>query len=231
MPPAKRRNPTETQAKIARLKALTKRIEVETRTAEADAEAAELELERAKEKRALELAQNDRHKVYVFDSDVTDGSVKKCIQQLTTWARQDPACPIEIQINSPGGAINAGFALIDFIRDLRTKGHEVTMVALGMAASMAGVILQAADVRVMGANCFLLLHEGSLGAIGDFGEVKDRVKLMEMYHERILALFEERAKPINEKTTKTFIRNRWARSDWWIPSEDALKLGLVDEVR
>ena len=211
--------------------ARARKLNAQTRKVLAKAVVAEIERDQAKEKRERELAADERHKVYVFDTDVSDRAVKTCIQQMTTWARQEPRCGIEIQVNSPGGSINAGFALIDFIRDLRERGHTVTMVAFGMAASMAGVLLQAADRRVMGANCFLLLHEGSLGAIGDFGEVEDRVKLMKMYHERILALFEERAKPINPKTTKTFIRNRWVRKDWWIQSEDAIKLGLVDEVR
>lgn len=197
----------------------------------AQAKVAEIVLERERQKRAVEKAANEHHKVYVFDSDVDDAAVKKCIDQLTTWSRQDPDCDIEIQINSPGGSIFAGFALVDFIRGLRQKGHRVTMVALGMAASMAGVLMQAADVRVMGANCFLLIHEGSLGAIGDFGEVEDRVKLMEQMHERILSLFEERAKPINPKTTKKFIRQRWQRRDWWLNSQTAHELGLVDEVR
>ena len=102
---------------------------------------------------------------------------------------------------------------------------------MGVVGGGGGVLLRAADTRVMGANCFMLIHEGSLGAVGDFGEVEDRVKLMEQMHERILALFEERAKPINPKTTKKFIRHRWQRKDWWFSGDEALKLGFVDEVR
>lgn len=208
-----------------------KRVAAETRKAVAEAIIAEVERDVVVEERDAQLAQNSNHKVYVFDSEVSASSVKKCINQLTKWHRQDPGCPIEFQINSPGGSIFDGFVLIDFIRDLRDKGHEVTMVTYGMAASMAGVLLQSADKRVIGANAFLLLHEGSLGAIGDFGDVEDRVELMKLFHDRILNLFEERAKPINPKTTAKFIKGRWQRKDWWIPSEDALKLGLVDEVR
>ncbi len=197
----------------------------------AEAKILELALERDLQEREDELSANAHHKVYVFDQAVEDKTVKSCINQLTGWSRQDPECDIEIQVNSPGGVIFAGFALIDFIRDLRSKGHKVTMVTFGMAASMAGVLLQAADVRVMGENAFLLIHEGSMGAIGDFGDIEDRVELMGLMHERILALFEERARPINEKTTVAFIRNRWKRKDWWITAENAKKLGFVDEVR
>ncbi|MGH9380864.1 MAG: ATP-dependent Clp protease proteolytic subunit [Thermoanaerobaculia bacterium] len=215
----------------ALLDAKRAKIEAEGREALAQAELTELSLERERDKREHELAANERHRVYVFDTDTSEGAVKKCISQLTTWARQEAGCPIEVQINSPGGSIFAGFALIDFIRDLRDRGHRITMVGLGMVASMAGVLLQAADERVMGQNAFLLIHEGSLGAIGDFGDVEDRVELMGLMHERILTLFEDRAKPINPKTTKTFIRNRWKRKDWWITAAAARNLGFVDEVR
>jgi len=164
--------------------------------------------------------------VYVFDKQVEESSVKLCIQQLVNWSRQDPGCKIEIQINSPGGSIIDGFALIDFIRGLRENGHEVTMIAYGYAASMAGVLLQAADRRLMGKHALMLIHEGSLGAIGDFGKVEDRLKLMKMMHDKILALFTERA-----KLSAGQIRSRWERKDWWLTAEEALKHGFVDEIR
>lgn len=223
------RQPTVSEE--ARTRAETRRIEALAQVAEAKAELAAIALNRERDKREKELAADDFHRVYVFDSDVTAGSVKKCVAQLAEWSRKEPRCDIEIQINSPGGSIFDGFALVDFIRGLRTQGHEITMVAYGMAASMGGVLLQAADNRVMGENAFLLIHEGSLGAIGDFGDVEDRVELMKQLHERILTLFVERATPINPKTTRTFIRNRWKRKDWWLSAEDAAALGFVDEIR
>jgi ATP-dependent protease ClpP protease subunit len=95
-----------------------------------------------------------------------------------------------------------------------------------MAASMAGVILQAGTTRTMGKNAFLLLHEGSMGASGDFGSVEDRVKFMKLLHEHILDLFAGRA-----TVTKAFIRKNWNRTDWWMSSDEALKHGFVDEIK
>lgn len=196
-----------------------------------DAQIKRINLAKALRDEATELAKNIHHKVYVFDAAVGEASVKMCINQLVSWSRQYPACEIEIQLNSPGGSIFDGFALIDFLRSMQERDHKITITVLGMAASMAGVILQAADTRVMGANALMLIHEGSLGASGDFGHVEDRMKLMRLMHERILTLFEERARPINTKVTKRFIRSRWERKDWWLTGEDCLKLGFVDEVR
>lgn len=188
---------------------------------------------RAKERvESDELAKDDRNHVYIFDQDVSGESVKECITRLTSWSRQHPKCDIEIQINSPGGDVIEGFALIDFLGDLRKKGeHKVDIVALGMAASMAGVILQAGDTRIMGKNAILLIHEASFGAIGSFGKVEDRVKMVEIMHKRILEIFSKRAQPLNAKTTVPFIKKNWSRKDWWMDADDALKLGFVDEVR
>jgi ATP-dependent Clp endopeptidase proteolytic subunit ClpP len=217
------------EARRADAEALLSEAEARKEAAYADQEVISLRKDQRDERD--ELAKDHHYHVYVFDDAVSDKTVKACILRLNTWDRVDPKCEIELQINSPGGDIIAGLALIDSIRLLRAKGHVITTVALGMAASMGGVLLQAGTNRVMGKNCMLLLHEGSLGAIGDFGQVEDRVKLMEKLHERILEIFTERSEPINPKTTKKFIMSQWKRTDWWVDSKEALKLGFVDEVR
>ncbi len=203
----------------------------EARKELAEAKQAEILLASKKRAEADELAKNQHNKVYVFDKEVNEGYVKACISQLQTWARQEPGCEIEIQINSPGGDIVEGFALIDFLDDLREKGHTINIVALGMAASMAGVILQSGTTRVMGKNALLLIHEAAFGAAGSFGKVEDRVKLVKIMQNRILDIFADRAVKINPKTTKKFIERNWERKDWWMDAETAARLGFVDSVR
>lgn len=221
------------KAEAAKAKAESLYFAAEARRSVANAIQYEVAARGKEREEAAELAKDVHNHVYVFDKAVSENSVKECIQTFTRWVRQNGAGPIEIelQLNSPGGTINDGFALIDFIRSLESDGHEVITLAYGMAASMAGVILQVGNKRVMGRNAFLLIHEGSLGAIGDVGEVEDRVELMHMYHDKILDLFVERASPINPKTTVSFIRKNWRRKDWWLPSELCLQLGFVDEIR
>lgn len=223
----------ETESERLLNRQLAQKAAAETRFFNAHAQAAEagaLEAEiglRAKQRvEEVVLAQNELHHVYVFDEVVNSKSVKSCIKQLTTWQRQGVR-DIELQINSPGGSIFDGFALIDFIRGLQdSDGVAVTAVTYGMAASMGGVILQAASHRVQGANSFLLLHEGALLAAGDFGHVEDEYKLMKKLHERILDLFVSRA-----KVSKRYIEGNWKRKDWWLSADESLKCGFVDEVR
>lgn len=213
--------------------ALIAKLQAETHKAEAEALLhEEVRREQAVAARQVErveketLAADKFHQVYVFDTPVMDGSVSACIKQLTTWMRNNPASEIEIIFNSPGGSIVAGMALFDFIQMLRIKGHKVTTTALGMAASMAGILLQAGDVRVMGKESYLLIHEASFGAIGKVGEVEDTVALIKMMLTRVKNIFAARS-----HLSAKQIENRWRRKDWWLDSDEALKLGFVDEVR
>lgn len=233
------RTPEEIEATVAKLKgeakaaeAAAKKANAEARKAVADAEQAEINARKAHRSEQDDLASDRFHHVYIFDKDVSEQSVKSCIQQLTQWERQaSEPLTVELVINSPGGSIFDGFALIDYIEGLHSRSHTVNTTAYGMAASMAGVLLEVGKTRAMGRNAMLLIHEAQFGAVGSFGQIEDRVKLVEMMHEQILDLFVGRAQPINSKTTRAFIKRNWQRKDWWIPAPEALKLGFCDEIR
>lgn len=219
------------QAEIDKITAERDFFNANARVATALAEQEEIALRVRTRAEKDVLNRNEYHNVYVFDRDVDDNSVKECIQTITRWVREDAAKDgtkraIEIQLNTNGGSIFAGFALIDFIRDLSAKGHEVTITVFGVAASMGAVILQAADKRVMGENAFLLIHEGSMFAGGDFGHVEDEYNLMNKLHDRILGLLTDKA-----TISKQTVKKNWRRKDWWMASDEAIKHGLVDEVR
>lgn len=194
--------------------------------AEAALVKAQADAERESEKRRDELAADKYHHRYLFDTDVNDGSVKKAIAQFATWERTtDKPIVVDLVINSPGGSVVDGFALIDYIEGMHSRDHTVNTTAYGMAASMGGVLLQVGKKRSMGANAVLLIHEAQFGAVGSYGEIQDRVKLVDIFHERILALFVGRA-----KVTKQFIKSHWSRTDWWLSASDSLKHGFVDAI-
>lgn len=219
------------EAEIARVNAETAKFITEQASTAAVLEQQHIELALVRHNEDERYAGNHYNNVYVFDTDVTDPAVKACMEQLMRWHRMeekagDDPKPIELILQSPGGSIVAGFALYDHVQYIRRLGHYVTTTALGMAASMAGVLLQAGDTRVMGADAFLLIHEGGFGAVGSVGEVEDRLTLHHKMQERILGIFADRSKLSQEE-----IAEKWKRKDWWLDSTEALKLGFVDEVK
>lgn len=187
---------------------------------------AEMRLAEAEEKEAARTASDYHNRTYRLLGSVGGASAKAAIDVLTEWSRIDPGCAIEFIIDSPGGEIIAGFHLYDVMRDLSDKGHHITTRALGMAASMGGVLLQAGDTRIMAPRASMLIHEAQFGAGGSFGQVEDTVAFIKQLQDRILAIFAERS-----KLSKVQIKNRWKRKNWWLDADEALKHGFVDEVR
>jgi len=173
-----------------------------------------------------ELYNDEENYLYRFSKDVGHNSVQSCMSKLTQWHRKDPKCDMEIVFSSPGGSIIDGFELFDFLQEMRSKGHKVTTGSLGMAASMAGILLQAGDVRWIGHQAWMMIHRAAFGAIGKTYEVEDEVKLVKRIEERCLDIFVSRS-----KLTKMKIKRNWDRKDWWIDADECLEMGLVDEVR
>lgn len=196
-----------------------------------------LQSEEAERKAKKDLAGNEYAHKYNFTDAVDSASVQKLMNELEIWSRIDPACDIEIVFSSPGGSVIDGMALFDFIQGIRAKGHKVTTGAIGYAASMAGILLQAGDVRWIGKEAYILVHEVSFGAGGKMGEVEDEVKFVKKIQNRVLDIFAKRCaeagknKTATKPLTKTQIQQRWERKDWWIESSEALVWGFVDEVR
>lgn len=225
-------DPAKTAAEVIKLEAEAQKFQAEARKANAEAVghealAAGLELELTQRLRAesRELARDEYHHVYVFDEAVGDKTVTACMHKLAEWSRNDPGCDIEIVFNSPGGSVIAGMALYDYLAALKLKGHKLTTSALGMAASMAGILLQVGDTRKMGPEAWLLIHEGSFGAVGSVGQVEDTVEWVKKIQQRILAIFAAKS-----TLTAKQIQGRWHRKDWWLDADEALKLGFIDEI-
>lgn len=163
--------------------------------------------------------------VYTFYAPVEPESVQACLAELGQWSRREPGSPITIVFNSPGGAVLDGLALFDYIRRLRAMGHHVTTIALGRAASMGAVLLQAGDRRVIGENSFLLIHEVSHSNAGKVSELEDTVDFTRRLQKRLLAILSDRS-----TLTAGQIARRWTRKEWWLDAAEAVELGLADEV-
>jgi len=150
------------------------------------------------------------------------------ISALQVWERRNPGEPVTVDINSPGGSVTDGLALFDQIKRMQRKGTHVTTRGTGLVASMAAVLLQAGDERVMDARAKMLIHEGSTtfgGGSLSVGEQDDFRTFSLMLQSDILDILAERS-----TMTKRQISTKWRRKDWYLGAEEALKLGFVDRV-
>lgn len=228
---------SEAEAEQARAEAAKARAEVEKigidiraaelslRQQEMTVRVAEISLAKAEEARKDELAADRYFYTYTFDQDVNENSVKRCMSQMTLWARTNPGCHFEVVFDSPGGSVIDGMHLFDYIQLLRQRGHHTTGIALGYAASMAGILLQAFDERVMGREAYMLIHEIQAGAIGTIGKMEDQMKFLHKIQTRIVNIFVARS----GVSKAAFVRG-WRRKDWWLDADEALRLGLCDRI-
>lgn len=212
----------------------TRKLEAEARGYEASSQVAEISLAKAQREEELRLAGNLNHRVYHFTSAVDSKSVASCMDWLNVWRRGGSPVTMEIIFTSPGGSVVDGMALFDFIQQLRREGHTIVTGTLGMAASMAGILLQAGDTRWVGKEAWVLIHQVQAGVLGSWGEIEDRVKWLEKVQDRILDIFADRASKAtgrSAKTVRAMVKKEWSRTDWWLSSDECLANGFVDEVR
>lgn len=195
-----------------------RRIQIET-------EKAALELNMLRRRQLEGMVDAGHAHVYTFYAAIDAESVQACIAELGLWSRRDPGAPFTIIFNSPGGSVHDGLALFDYIRQLRRLGHHITTVALGRAASMGAILLQAGDRRVVGANAFVLVHEVSHQTGGKVSEMADNVDFTRRLQGRLLDILAERS-----TLTAREILRRWTRKEWWLAADEAVGLGFADEI-
>lgn len=182
--------------------------------------------------RVEELAAIQDHYVFhhLLEGPISQVTVFPLLNVMAAWDRVHPECPMNIAINSPGGNVTGGMHLFDQLTSYSIRGggsHLVTMTVRGYAASMGAILVQAADLRVMGPESYLLVHELSAGTSGKIGDLKDDMKWYEKICDRIAHIFVERS---GGKIAAEVFRENWERKDWWLSSDEALELGFVDRI-
>ena len=102
---------------------------------------------------------------------------------------------------------------------------------------MAGILLQAGNVRYMGKEAWILIHEISSIAWGKASAIEDEAAFLKRIQSRIIDIFMNGVNQAiaNGTASKPLTRKRieegWKRKDWWVDADEALKYGLVDEIR
>lgn len=206
--------------KAERLAAETKLFEVQTAVEEAKLSHINRELDQ-------QSAKPEEARVFTFYGPILMETVSRCIYDLDSWSRRFPGQDITLIFNSPGGSVNDGFALFDFLLDLKSRGHRIIVKTIGMAASMGAILLQVADERVIGPHSFLMLHEtaGGFEGVQRSSEIEDYTKLLSQFEAKGLDILAERS-----TLSRQQIKNRWKRKDCWLDAEEALKFGFVDRI-
>ena len=164
-----------------------------------------------------------KDRIIFLGDAIEDHVANLIIAQLLFLEAEDPERDISLYINSPGGVVTAGLAIYDTMQYLRAP---VSTICIGMAASMASVLLAAGakGKRYALPNSRIMIHQGSGGFRGNAPDVLIQVKELEALikiNHQILAKHTGQAV---EKVTKDTER------DNFMSPEEAKAYGIIDEV-
>ncbi len=154
---------------------------------------------------------------------IDDETANIIVAQMLFLQSEDPKKDIKIYINSPGGQVSAGLAIIDTMNHIK---NDVSTVCVGMAASMGAVILAsgAKGKRYSLPNSEIMIHQPLGGAQGQATDIQITAK-------QILKLKEKLNKMMAERTGKTFVEiERDADRDYYMSADEAKKYGIIDKV-
>ena len=136
---------------------------------------------------------------------------------------ENPDADIMLYINSPGGEITAGMAIYDTMRYLKC---EVSTICVGMAASMAAVLLSsgAKGKRKALPNAEVMIHQPLGGAQGQATDIA-------IHAERILKMKQKLNQILAENTGKRLSEiERDVERDHFLTADEAKEYGLIDEI-
>jgi ATP-dependent Clp protease protease subunit len=141
-----------------------------------------------------------------------------------------------VHMHTVGGDWNDGMAIYNAIRH---SPCPVTILAYAQASSMSGIMLQAADKRVLMPDCEFLIHNGSIAIDGTAAEAKAMVESNEANSRRMMEVFAWRAangphfikaKMNNSQIIEFIDRKVKDKSDWAFSAKEALNYGFCDGV-
>jgi ATP-dependent Clp protease, protease subunit len=131
--------------------------------------------------------------------------------------------PIDIYIDSPGGDVDAGFAIFDMIRFVKPP---VRLIGMGLVASAAALILLAVpkERRLALPNSHYLIHQPLSGMRGVATEIEIHARELEKTRERINRIIAEATgQPLDRISHDT-------DRDYWMSAEEAVAYGLVAKI-
>jgi ATP-dependent Clp protease protease subunit len=170
---------------------------------------------------------SDRLRDVYLIGDIDKDPARNVIERLRELAN-DSRRPITLYINSAGGNVTDGLAIHDAIRQIVSRGIEVTCVVQGMAYSMGSIVLQAASTgrRLSLPHSWIMIHEPAKWAgwqsTTAAAQHLDRLKAMQLQIYEILA--KRSGRPL-----KSIIRDT-KRNDFYLDAKKALDYGLIDGI-
>jgi ATP-dependent Clp protease protease subunit len=164
-----------------------------------------------------------RERIIMLNMPINDQVANVIISQLLYLDREDPDKDISLYIHSPGGVVTAGLAIYDTMQLIRP---DVSTICLGMAASMATILLTAGTKgkRYALPHSTIHMHQVLGGAQGQAADVviaaKEIMRLNDIIHDIMVKHTGQPMEKIVHDTDR----------DFYLNPQQAIEYGLIDQV-
>lgn len=164
-----------------------------------------------------------KDRIIFLGGGIEDDMANLIIAQLLFLESEDPKKDIFLYVNSPGGSVSAGLAILDTMNHVKPA---VATVCVGMAASAAAVILAAGEKgkRFALPNAEVMIHQPWGGAQGQATDIEITARHIIATRERLNKILAKATGQTLEKVEKDVER------DYFMTADEAKKYGLVDTV-
>ncbi|MBT3282715.1 ATP-dependent Clp endopeptidase proteolytic subunit ClpP [bacterium] len=164
-----------------------------------------------------------KERIIFLSGPIEDDTANIVIAQLLFLQSEDPKKDISLYINSPGGSITSGMAIMDAMNHIKP---DVSTVCVGIAASMGSLLLSAGKKgkRYILPNAEVMIHQ-------PWGGVQGQATDIDITARHILSTRDRLNKILVKNTGKTLKEiEKDVERDFYMSSDDAKKYGIVDEV-
>ena len=166
-----------------------------------------------------------KDRIIMLTEDVNHVTASSIVAQLLFLESEDPNKEISFYINSPGGSITDGMAIVDTMRYIKCP---ISTICVGMAASMGAVLLACGDKgkRFATPNSEIMIHQPLIsgGLSGQATEIK-------IHADHILRTRSRLNKLLSEQTGQDLATiEKDTERDNYMLAEEALKYGLIDGI-
>ena len=164
-----------------------------------------------------------KDRIIFLYGEIRDESINLVIAQLLFLEAEDPEKDITIYVNSPGGSVMAGLALIDTMNLVKP---DVSTVCVGMAASMGSLILNAGTKgkRYALPNAEVMIHQPWGGFQGQVSDLEITTRQFSKYKKKLTEMLVKTSNKKYAEVEKDMDR------DFYMSAEEAKKYGIIDKV-
>jgi ATP-dependent Clp protease protease subunit len=164
-----------------------------------------------------------KERIVFIGTPVDDTIASLVIAQLLFLESEDPDKDIHLYINSPGGSVTAGLAIYDTMQYIRP---DVSTICIGMAASMAAVLLTggAKAKRTALPNARVMIHQPWGGVQGAASDIRIQAEEILKTKKRINEIIANHSGKTVEQVESDTDR------DYYMSSEEAKSYGLIDNI-